>query len=567
MRLINARTLEIEEFPGTDIPSYAILSHTWGDREAGFDQWTRRWTRVPRLRRPGFSKVAMTCKQARRDDIPYVWVDTVCIDKSSSAELSEAINSMFAWYQKAKICYVYLSDVHHPSAGGASIVESLRTSRWFTRGWTLQELIAPRNLIFYSKEWKPLGTKSTMAVQLAGITGIDYRCLKKDRRLDEYSIAQRMAWAAKRLTTREEDLAYSMLGIFNINMPLLYGEGAHKAFRRLQEEIIKVSDDHSILTFDTNLSNETLFAHHPSTFTTGHKIHTNFTRKITSPFSMTNAGLSMTTPLIQTLSPFWVLALLNCVEVDIDKNTKRSQICLPLFGKDCKYMRARSPVCLVSKPLDEAILDLRDEIPDLTTQMESTYLISNFSKIYSAYGTEMDTALKGFEIEPAPAAGFMITFPRGLANFKLEEAYPAASLRSEISFFTPSDATFSSTPGGLLIFRKRDTARYIAVYLGLELDSTNKILEDWVCHLVWLEEGEYEPGYAKRTAAKLQKQHEAGELGSSRKHYHHVGDAAVAARARFPTLTGGPCNEAIMAELVFDAQSLLAEWESLDFIT
>lgn len=249
MRLINAHTLEIEYFTGTSIPKYAILSHTWLAKEATFQKWTNKWSRLTHKHRPGFHKILATCRQARRDGLDYVWVDTVCIDKSSSAELSEAINSMYTWYEKATICYVYLSDV---AASGTKAnddtFDSLRKSRWFTRGWTLQELIAPEHVQFFTKDWEVLGAKKALAVLISTITGIDAACLKKEKRLRDYSIAQRMTWAAKRETTRVEDLAYCLLGIFGINMPLLYGEGP-KAFMRLQEEIIKVSDDHSILAF------------------------------------------------------------------------------------------------------------------------------------------------------------------------------------------------------------------------------------------------------------------------------------------------------------------------------
>ncbi|KFA71531.1 hypothetical protein S40288_06837 [Stachybotrys chartarum IBT 40288] len=568
MRLINVQSLELEEFSGSSTPPYAVLSHTWGEKEASYGEWIQRRTRLMRLRRPGLSKVFAMCKQARTDGIQYAWVDTVCIDKSSSAELSEAINSMFAWYTRAKVCYVFLRDVNHHTPGGGDFSTSFQSSRWFTRGWTLQELIAPRNVIFYSAEWKVIGTKSTMAVQLARITGIDRMCLQRERRLDEYSIAQRMAWAASRSTTRDEDMAYCLLGLFNIAMPLLYGEGGQRAFRRLQEEIIKSSDDHSILTFDTNLSNNTLFADHPNTFARGPRIHTNFTRKITAPFSITNAGLSMTTPLIQTLSPFWVLAVLNCVEMDVDRDAKRAQICLPLFGKDHKYMRARSPVCLISRPLDDGGIGIQDEIPDLGPQVECTYLISSFPKIYSAYGTEMDTALKGFEADPSPAAGFMITLPRGLGSYRINRAHPANALRPDISFFTPPMDQLSQFSGGLIVFKDSNVTppRQVALYLGLELNSSKQFLLDWVCRLVEVE-AEVSAESVKQTAEILQRQHERGLFGNSRKHYHHLGDSIAAARTRFPTLTGEPSKEVIMVEVVFEAQSILEEWDDLDFNT
>jgi hypothetical protein len=173
--------------------------------------------------------------------------DTCCIDKSSSAELSEAINSMYAWYQRGVVCYAYLSDVqlwstYQPEdADGAWVAENpeavlqVMKSRWWTRGWTLQELIAPPSVVFYaatSQGWSKIGTKGSLIDLVAARTGIRDDIL---RGLDvkKCSVAQRMSWASQRETTRTEDLAYCLLGIFGVNMPLLYGEGS-KAFLRLQ---------------------------------------------------------------------------------------------------------------------------------------------------------------------------------------------------------------------------------------------------------------------------------------------------------------------------------------------
>lgn len=162
-----------------------------------------------------------------------------CIDKSSTAELSEAINSMFRWYRTAAICYAYLSDVSH--------LTDLEQSRWFTRGWTLQELLAPKDVRFYSSHWKLLGSKLQMSDRLWEKTGIEPEVLSTGV-FDHVSIAMRMSWAAGRKTTRVEDAAYCLMGMFDVNMPLLYGEGK-KSFLRLQEEIMKVSDDHSLFAW------------------------------------------------------------------------------------------------------------------------------------------------------------------------------------------------------------------------------------------------------------------------------------------------------------------------------
>lgn len=172
--------------------------------------------------------------------------DRCCINKNSSAELSEAINSMFSWYKNAQVCYAYLSDV--------GIVTSLqqkqtdiKKSRWFTRGWTLQELLAPSSVVFFSNDWQSLGTKAELSDLLSDITDIDVDILR-GLDLGFASVAQKMSWASARHTTRVEDVAYCLLGIFNVNMPLLYGEG-NKAFHRLQEEILKGSNDLSLFAW------------------------------------------------------------------------------------------------------------------------------------------------------------------------------------------------------------------------------------------------------------------------------------------------------------------------------
>jgi hypothetical protein len=229
MWLINVNTMKLELFQGAHMPPYGILSHTWGDHEPSFrdlDNWCLT------SKKPGAQKIELTCRQAKMDGLNYAWVDTCCIDQNSSAELAEAINSMFIWYKKAERCYAFLSDVEKDHFG-----EQFPRSRWFTRGWTLQELIAPRTVNFYDANWEPIGSKHALVPQITAITKIDQETLK-GANIEIVSIAKRMSWAANRQTTRVEDLAYCLLGIFNINMPMLYGEG-ERAFRRLQEEIFR----------------------------------------------------------------------------------------------------------------------------------------------------------------------------------------------------------------------------------------------------------------------------------------------------------------------------------------
>ncbi|KAK5315265.1 hypothetical protein LTR21_001854 [Exophiala xenobiotica] len=262
MRLLHTKNLTLEEFGDQDIPLYAILSHTWGKEEISLQD-----LETGNLEsRQGFNKLKMTCCRAATDGFDYVWIDTCCIDKRSSAELSEAINSMYRWYQNATVCYAYLEDVYSdPEKNPEAMDNELRRSRWFRRGWTLQELIAPSVLIFFNQTWQKLGTKISMAVSISSFTHIPQLILLGGD-LDQESVATRMSWASTRKTTRVEDLAYCLLGIFNINMPLLYGEG-ERAFIRLQEEIIKVSTDYSLFAWEVSWeSAHGLLAPCPSAF-------------------------------------------------------------------------------------------------------------------------------------------------------------------------------------------------------------------------------------------------------------------------------------------------------------
>jgi len=250
MRLLNVHTKKLEEFFDSAIPKYAILSHRWGSNEVTFQDLnafdSQDWEAAAvDSRGPGLLKIVYTCLQAEKNYLEYVWVDTCCIDKTSSAELSEAINSMFAWYQNSEVCYAYLDDVHTLSDGNQ---DEFIASKWFTRGWTLQELLAPPKLMFFGIDWKCLGKRNLLSTLLSRITNIPESFVMGLSDLRNASIASRMSWAADRETTRVEDMAYSLLGIFNVNMPLLYGE-SNKAFTRLQEEIIRGSDDQSIFAW------------------------------------------------------------------------------------------------------------------------------------------------------------------------------------------------------------------------------------------------------------------------------------------------------------------------------
>lgn len=258
MRLLSTHHETPTDFPPSSLPRYAILSHTWStapSSELTFRDLTTTTT-YPTL--PGYPKLHAACAVARREGFDWIWIDTCCIDKSSSAELSEAINSMFDWYRGAAVCYAYLADVHLDLDGGYMMAQ-FAASRWFTRGWTLQELVAPSVVVFLDAAWQEMGTRSSLVEEIAAVTGIDEEVLapvlkggRPERSvravLDACSIAQRMSWASGRRTTRAEDAAYSLMGLFDVNMPLLYGEG-EKAFVRLQREIMNQSDDMSVFAW------------------------------------------------------------------------------------------------------------------------------------------------------------------------------------------------------------------------------------------------------------------------------------------------------------------------------
>ncbi|KAJ8117390.1 hypothetical protein ONZ43_g4219 [Nemania bipapillata] len=227
MRLINVETLILEEFMivNPDSLEYAILSHTWEDGEVTFQDFTGDLSH--REHKKGFYKIMKTCELARRDGIQYAWVDTCCIDKTSSAELTEAINSMFNWYRDAKVCYAWLADL--PAAMERPIESAMKECRWFTRGWTLQELLAPRHVEFYDRDWTFRGTKKDLKELVADASQIGADVLEKPEDLYRLPIAQRMSWAAKRQTTRLEDMAYCLIGIFEVNMPIHITASSHEA--------------------------------------------------------------------------------------------------------------------------------------------------------------------------------------------------------------------------------------------------------------------------------------------------------------------------------------------------
>ena len=322
MRLINIHTLQIQNFVG-DPPPYAILSHRWIGEETTYEDFINE----SRRHGPGFEKVRRFCEFVRdfdedelNDPPSWVWVDTCCIDKRSSAELSEAINSMAQWYRRSQLCVAYLNDV--------TATADLASSEWFCRGWTLQELLFPKQIFLCGKDWNILRTSEGTDLLpkfddiIVEITRIPKNCLQFDILIYEESIAARMSWMANRKTTRAEDIAYCLLGLFGVNLPLLYGEGIN-AFARLQQEIIRQWADESIFAWTGGMSREQgqrlihgILASHPKEFTHCNEVVSR-PMELRIPYKITNRGFEITTKAVKVeraeIKSAWVYFIqLNC---------------------------------------------------------------------------------------------------------------------------------------------------------------------------------------------------------------------------------------------------------------
>jgi hypothetical protein len=287
------------------------------------------------------------CNQAKHDRWDYIWIDTCCIDKSSSSELSEAINSMFQWYQNAGICYAYLQDVNIDSDllgvnQDETLMPVLARARWFKRGWTLQELIAAKEVMFYSSDWKCFGNKTYLSTLIFEITGIDKNVLMDPNFLSTVSIARRFAWSSNRETTRPEDSSYCLMGIFGVNMPLLYGEG-EKAFVRLQEEIMKDSEDESIFAWDLPPQHERSTAEPMGLLAPSSKCFSRSQNILAyeshfEPYTITNRGIRIQIPMLNIDNVHRHICILQCRY----KNSLSDSIGLPLLTMNTsseKYFR------------------------------------------------------------------------------------------------------------------------------------------------------------------------------------------------------------------------------------
>jgi hypothetical protein len=304
MRLIDCRdgSLRMQEFIGSPPIPFAILSHTWDSEEVNFQAFNDIATRTAAK---GWTKIERTCREAQRCGFDYVWIDSCCIDKTNNAELSESINSMFQWYSEADLCLVYLADFD-ANATDNELVSMLHSARWFSRGWTMQEIIAARAANFYDRAWNQFGTRESLRDILAYITNIDVEvfappegpdALSTRDLLDAIPVGRRMSWAASRQTTRPKDMAYCLIGLFQVNMPMLYGEGGEQAFIRLQEEIMRDRNDLSLFAWRAKDSSthRGILARSPDEFVGLSSLQLEQDIKFNPDFSMSNKGLRINT--------------------------------------------------------------------------------------------------------------------------------------------------------------------------------------------------------------------------------------------------------------------------------
>jgi hypothetical protein len=236
----------LEDFPGPVTPFYAILSHTWGrdEDEVKFEDISSGLRRQDDTSKLGYKKLRFCQKKVEKDGLVYFWIDTCCIKKSDSSELQRSLASMFYWYQRAARCYVYLCDVSiYDSAGHheSKWEQAFSRSRWFKRGWTLQELIAPTSILFFSKEQRLIGSRDELSSTISIVTHISVPALE-GLELSRFSRDERMSWTSGRVTTVPEDSAYCLIGIFDVELNMLYAEGDYQkrknaAMRRLVKAI------------------------------------------------------------------------------------------------------------------------------------------------------------------------------------------------------------------------------------------------------------------------------------------------------------------------------------------
>ncbi|KAK7461859.1 hypothetical protein VKT23_008289 [Stygiomarasmius scandens] len=253
-RLINTYTYELVDFANEkSVPEYAIISHRWREgEEVGFAEFTTRALdkNKPNACPSGYTKIMKACEQARRDEISWIWIDTSCIDQDNHEDVARSIKSMYAYYRNARVCYAWLHDVSASLTPSTTwnVVEGINSgglkaeveeSEWFSRGWTLQELLAPKEVIFFDRNWEEVGRRSVLTDVISLRTGIPEPVLEGIVPLQDVDMVKKLCWSVNRQTSKPEDQAYCLLGILGVSMEPCYGEGVQKAFDRLTKVLIE----------------------------------------------------------------------------------------------------------------------------------------------------------------------------------------------------------------------------------------------------------------------------------------------------------------------------------------
>ncbi|KAK3334137.1 heterokaryon incompatibility protein-domain-containing protein [Cercophora scortea] len=538
MRLINARSLDLVEFIGDDIPKYAILSHTWEKDEASYKDWA---DPILRSRKAGFAKIRGACKKTVEHGLDWLWVDTNCIDKSSSAELSEAINSMFQWYAHAEICFAYLSDVPALASPVVSLADNeprleelaenkFRNSRWFTRGWTLQELLAPPRVAFYADDWTYMGNRDDINLRhnIAAATGINDRFLTRQIPITAASIAKKMSWLSRRETTRAEDAAYCMLGLFDINIPLLYGEGALKAFTRLQEELIKVSNDHSIFCWSWTDSVPptwtSMLAPSPDTFAHASAYGPTKGDPEISVYAMTNAGLSIRLPVIYAHNAQY-LAVLNARTFGPLTGPRQNRACIGLSGQQRgRVLHVRRPAALSRHPLEWNVAHAAGDVA------KQDLMVMKRSTVVRLTGDALQRDAAGYRARLLPF-GLVLTYesPELLAAWRragVESTHPTG-------VFSDAHGTVKLDPAGedvgaclLTIGPGINLEHNAAIHLFVAVRVSTDRTPAWFCQL-FTEENERHEDRARMYKNLVNQVNTAAPEKEQRAHYSPALDLSV----------------------------------------
>ncbi|KAI6095499.1 heterokaryon incompatibility protein-domain-containing protein [Pisolithus croceorrhizus] len=569
---------------------YAILSHRW-EVEVTFKEMTGLTKMDERKReevrnRPGYQKIIKSCEQAMKDGYEWLWIDTCCIDKRSSAELSEAINSMYRWYQDAQVCYAYLNDVDESAFptkyNEGAYGKSSGWPEWFTRGWTLQELLASEQLEFFNKNWAPIGNKRKLAHVLEDITTIPYDVLRNGLAGKRLSVAQIMSWAANRKTTRVEDRAYSLMGLFEVHMPMVYGEGK-KAFQRLQLEIIRTSGDHSIFTWDADMPRTgSVLADDPSDFRDcgniekvepdefGDKLVEHIElHRLGNPWYMRFNSRTISTNPIHQCRLAWLRWRARALSHQLRKFTVSNdgiQVCLPVIPHPDSPSHFRAMLACGGRGLVSFDLVSSgpgfDKLPSNFANIDKRKTLKAYPKfrtLHLAHNQDVNEKRRKFTLDDKHAS---------YHGFTRCGTYPHESAGDTV--------TLSSLTNGLVVvvYANKDAESYFAVGLGYYLG------QGWV-HIVcdehlpsqdvhWANFGEraYEQMWYTRAehARNMSKQDHARSTRNAHfiKLAHLTKDARFIERARFIT-NAHFIKDAHLPRSIWAARVVWGRWEADNF--